>query len=73
MIYAKYTEPNAGWDCDKKQVKEHLELNELYAVDYINMGQSSTSIYLIDFPKNMSFNSVHFEFYENGKSFRYIQ
>ena len=57
--------------CVKESVEgcswlEHdLEVGELYEVSNIIIGTSSTDVYLKD--KQFSYNSVLFEFYENGK------
>ena len=45
--------------------EKELVIGKSYEVEYISMGQSFTFIALKEF-KN-SFNSVDFEFYENGK------
>lgn len=66
MLYAKFMYPDNGREYDKKYVKEvGLKVGERYEVEDVDMGQSSTSIYLKDIKG--SFNSVHFEFEENGK------
>lgn len=67
-LYAKYVEPNAGFDYNKKDCENFLVLNQYYKVEKVNMGQSSTSIHL----KGIScctFNSVNFSFYllKDGK------
>lgn len=49
--------------------EDGLTKGEIYKVEHISMGQSYTSIYLIN-PKEGTknpFNSVYFEFYENKK------
>lgn len=46
MLQAKYTKPNAGYDCDKEMCQKHLTLGESYEVNYVSMGQSHTHIYL---------------------------
>ena len=43
-----------------------LEYGKTYEVEDIDMGQSFTSIYLKDMRN--AYNSVIFEFYEDGKS-----
>lgn len=62
MVIAKYTSPNEY--ADSRAIKV-LEVGIEYEVRNISIGQSHTSIYLKGF--NGSFNSVIFEFYENGK------
>jgi hypothetical protein len=42
-----------------------LEVGKEYSVIYVDMGQSYTSIWLEGL--DPSFNSVQFEFYEDGK------
>lgn len=42
-----------------------LKIGEKYPVDEIHMGQSYTSVSLYGF--RTSFNSIHFDFYVNGK------
>ena len=42
-----------------------LEVGKEYEVEGISMGGSRTSIYLVE--KRYSYNSIMFEFYENGK------
>lgn len=42
-----------------------LEVGKEYEVKGISMGGSRTSIYLVE--KRYSYNSIMFEFYENGK------
>ena len=63
MLFAKYVNPNAGYDCDKANCERWLILGFSYRVEEVNMGQSYTTIYLEDFPK-LAFNSVNFEFFE---------
>lgn len=69
MITAKFVRPNAGYDCDKEQVAVlGLELNRNYHMNHISIGQSHSSVWLQEFD-GVNFNSVHFDFYENGKRF----
>ena len=63
MLFAKYVEPNAGYDFDKKNCETYLVLNFYYRVEKVAMGGSHTDIYLEDFP-NVIFNSVNFDFFE---------
>ena len=66
MLYAKFMHPNYGLDCDKEYAKKMgLKVNERYEVEDISMGGSYTSVYLKDIKG--SFNSVQFEFEEDGK------
>lgn len=43
-----------------------LIVGEMYEVESVSMGQSYTDVYLVG--KNSGYNSVMFEFYEDGKS-----
>lgn len=66
-IYAVVETLIAGYDCEKELVKSlGFKEGDKFEVDYIDMGSSSTGIHLKDFP-NQSFNSVFFEFEENGE------
>ena len=66
MLQAKYTKPNAGYDCDKEMCQKHLTLGESYEVNYVSMGQSHTHIYLEGI--DGCFNTENFDFYEDGES-----
>jgi hypothetical protein len=46
-------------------LKHDLEYGKEYEVEDIDMGQSYTSVYIIGKP--FPYNSVFFEFYEDGK------
>lgn len=65
-IYAKegdkviFCNPKNGYDCDKNQCAKHLKVNQVYTVDFTDVGQSSTRVYLKEF-HNVSFNSVMFD------------
>lgn len=66
MIYAKCIENEAP----VSKRKYPLEVGKMYEVDTINMGGSYTDILLKGFDSKYFrnwFNSVCFEFYENGK------
>ena len=66
-IYAVVETLRAGYDCEEEMVKSlGFKEEDKFEVEYIDMGGSSTSIYLKDFP-NQSFNSVFFEFKEDGE------
>ena len=66
MIYAKCIK-NEG---PVSKRKYPLEISKMYEIDTIDMGSCNTDILLKGFnskdPKSW-FNSVCFEFYENGK------
>lgn len=51
---------------DDEWLKHDLEYGKMYEVEDIDMGQSYTSVYLKDMRN--PYNSVIFEFYEDGKS-----
>ena len=66
MLYAKFMYPDNGWDSDVEYAKKvSLKVGEKYEVEYLSMGQSNTSVYLKDV-KGV-FNSVQFDFEEDGK------
>ena len=57
---------NAGYDVEKqKMIDLGIKVGDRFTVTDIDMGQSSTSIYLEE--HSGSFNSVFFEFEENGE------
>ena len=60
-IYAKCIQKSG--DCS--WTEHDLQVGAYYKVEKIEMGQSYTSIYLEEFFR--VYNSVYFEFYENGK------
>lgn len=65
-LIAIVTTLEAGYAFDKRQMAEcNLKVGDRIPVRDIDMGQSSTSIYLDGYKG--SFNSVFFEFEENGK------
>ena len=65
MLYARFMYPDYGYAHNQRQVKDAgLKIRERYAVKDVDMGQSSTRIVLDGFSGN--FNSVHFEFDEDG-------
>lgn len=67
MLYAKYVDPQCGFEEDKLRCRKYLILNELYEVDEIHMGQSKTDVFLKEVPG--TFNSVNFDFYDEfGKA-----
>lgn len=66
MLSAKFMYPENGYDIDMKKVADAgLVPGEMYEVADIEMGSSRTNVYLKGYEKY--FNSVHFEFYEDGK------
>ena len=61
-IYAKCvrkSDPDCSW------ITHDLVVGKLYEVDDIQMGQIYTDIFLKG--KDLSYNSIIFEFYENGE------
>lgn len=65
MVTAKLVYPNNGYHSDVEKVKgSGMVVGNEYPVDMISMGQSHTSVYLSGF--RGAFNSVHFEFLEDG-------
>ena len=67
MLYAKYTEPNAGFDYDKKNCEEFLVPGRKYVVESIDMGSWLTIVYLKGF--NVPFNSVNLTFYKGDEEY----
>lgn len=60
MLTAVYNYPESGY-----RPAENLEVGKEYIVTNVCMGQSNTSIWLDG--HSGSFNSVQFDFYEDGK------
>lgn len=66
MVTAKFEYPNNGYGSDIQRAKEYgLVVGSEYPVKDVCMGQSHTSVYLEGI--KVPFNSVHFEFFEDGK------
>jgi len=66
MVTAKFVHPENGYPSDvEKSKKVGLVVGCDYPVSNISIGQSYTNVFLEDFPG--AFNSVQFEFYENGE------
>lgn len=51
---------NAGYDHEKEQAKKLLELDRVYTVEFVEVGRSSSTVELLEFP-GKRFNSVFFE------------
>lgn len=65
VIYAKFMYPHYGYTYDQKKVENNnLLVDNFYPVSNVSMGQSHTSIFLDGYKD--SFNSVHFEFYDEN-------
>ena len=62
MITAKCINNVDPWTKNKEK---KLKVGKEYEVKHISMGGSYTSIYLVGNP--YSYNSIMFEFYENGE------
>ena len=63
-ITAVYCHPNSGYESDREERKKiGLVPGAEYDVGFISMGQSYTSVYIEEYGW---FNSVAFDFYENG-------
>ena len=66
MVTAKFTNPENGFPHDEEKAKKAgLIAGNEYPVSDISIGQSYTSVHLENFQG--AFNSVQFEFYEDGK------
>lgn len=65
MVTARFERPESGYSRNIEDAKKcDLIVGTEYPVNKIIMGQSYTSIYLNGF--DVPFNSVHFEFFEDG-------
>ena len=65
-VKARFLFPEHGYPYDREKAERAgLVQGEDYELDQIIMGQSSTWIYLVG--HRHPFNSVQFEFYEDGK------
>ncbi len=65
MVTAKFVHPENGYPSDiEKSKKVGLVIGSDYPVSNISVGQSYTNVFLENFPG--AFNSVQFEFYEDG-------
>lgn len=51
-----------GWDYDKEYIKKHLEIGKEYTLKSMNVGQSTSTLELKEFP-NLHFNTVCFEYH----------
>lgn len=65
VLTARYNYPENGYEISRRFAAENLEVGKEYEVSDISMGQSHTSVFLVG--KVGCFNSVNFDFYENGK------
>lgn len=64
MLIAKFVNSEAGWNSDIAKAKTLLTLGCDYQVTDIDMGGYHTDIWLAGFVE--PFNSVQFDFYEDG-------
>lgn len=66
-VYAIVSSLTSGHQDDQEQIKNlNFKVGDKFEVENISMGQSYTSLTLKEFPKQ-SFNSVNFDFEEDGK------
>lgn len=65
MLIAKFTKPDSGTEYDQIKAKSLLTVGYEYQVIDIYMGLTHTEIWLAGFVE--PFNSVQFDFYEDGK------
>ena len=65
-LIAIVTTLKAGYDIEKQEMNNlGIKVGDRFTVRNVDMGQSNTSIYLEE--HSGSFNSVFFEFEENGE------
>jgi hypothetical protein len=61
-IAARFAHPDAGYEGDQRQAAEHLEPGKTYVVTHLEVGRSSSELYLdVDGAENIGFNAVMFE------------
>ena len=65
MLTAKYMYPDNGYELERQRTAMFLVEGKEYGVKDVLMGQSRTTILLADV--DGVFNSVHFDFFEDGK------
>lgn len=68
-LYAKLTNPNAGWPYEEKRAKEFLKTHdeeEILSVLEVAIGRSSTAITLNE--HGNGWNSVQFTFFVEGEN-----
>ena len=65
MILAKYAHPNNGYKHQQEEINGLLKVNEQYEVDNVTIKYCHTDIHLRGIAT--PFNSVFFDFYEDGK------
>jgi len=53
-----------GYDLTDETANKYLKIGSVYTVDYTDVHNWHTNVYLIEFP-NVSFNSTDFEDYKN--------
>jgi len=51
---------NSGYDHHKETAKKYLKAGKTYTVDYTDVNNWHTNVFLQEIPK-VAFNSVHFE------------
>ena len=65
MLTAKYMYPDNDYELERQRTAMFLVEGKEYGVKDVLMGQSHTTILLADV--DGVFNSVHFDFFEDGK------
>ena len=61
-IGARFAHPDAGYKGDRDLAAEHLKVGEVYAVRRLEVGRSSSELYLdVDGLQGTGFNTVMFE------------
>lgn len=55
---------NAGYEPDREIAKKYLEVGKVYTIEYTEVDDWHTDVYLKEFP-NVGFNSAFFEDLEN--------
>ena len=66
MVIAVFNHPENGHKFNQEFAKKHLVLGQSYELTGVDMGQSSTTVFLKEFP-DFGFNSIQFDFFEDGK------
>lgn len=64
-VTVKFTNPDSGWDYDKKRCAELLTMNNEYEIERIVVLDWETELYLKGFDK--PFNDVNFTYCIDGE------
>ena len=59
-IEARFAHPGAGWPGESEQARDLLTPGRVYTVSRLDVGRSSSALYLLDFP-DVPFNTVLFD------------